>query len=117
MSGPHANPREIFLQAIEQYQPDEWPAFLDQQCSDNPDLRNQVEVLLKSHQELGTFQDDVRRTDDTRAEETSMSGSRIGRYKLLQSIGEGGMGTVFMAEQIHPVSFVPMICRCSILMF
>jgi serine/threonine protein kinase/tetratricopeptide (TPR) repeat protein len=39
----------------------------------------------------------------TQTQATEMEGSRVGPYKLLQKIGEGGMGTVYMAEQEHPV--------------
>ncbi len=96
--------RSIFLAAVERG-PDEWPAFLDEACGEDADLRGRVDQLLHAHQAMGSIHrgaDDDRgaTTDEPRGEGP---GTVIGPYKLLQQIGEGGMGTVYMAEQAHPV--------------
>ena len=53
---PDPNPaKAIFLEAVEQHAPDQWPAFLDRACAGQPDLRGRVEALLEAHQEVGTL--------------------------------------------------------------
>src|SRR4051794_27253432 len=96
--------RSIFLAAIEEYPAERWPAFLDGVCGDAK-LRIRVEHLLEAHQALGSIH--VRPTPEATATPGQRSadgpGSVIGPYKLLEPIGEGGMGTVYMAEQEQPV--------------
>jgi serine/threonine protein kinase len=97
---------EIFLIAAEKPTPAERAAYLDGACGNDAELRTQVGRLLKSHDEAGSFLeqplfDSVPTVDQSLI--TERPGSVIGPYKLLQQIGEGGMGTVFMAEQTHPV--------------
>jgi eukaryotic-like serine/threonine-protein kinase len=73
-------------------------AYLDGACGDDADLRTRVEALLAAHEAAGGFL-------DSPAIEGSREGpgTSIGVYKLLQEIGEGGMGVVYMAEQESPV--------------
>src|SRR5579875_2205772 len=106
-----SNPaKAIFLEAVEKHDPDQWSTFLDRACANEPELRCRVEMLLKAHQEVGT---DLNRAVD---EDPALSpvatiddpiherpGTMIGPYKLMEQIGEGGMGLVFVAEQQHPV--------------
>jgi serine/threonine protein kinase len=87
-------------------------AFLDQECQGKPKLRAQVEVMLRQAEEAEAFFVDApqppprstHRVDSQAIVEVGeREGSVIGRYKLLQRVGEGGMGIVYMAEQEVPV--------------
>src|SRR5687768_7913896 len=100
--------REIFIEALSKTEPGERQAYLDSVCGDNPLLRAKVEALLQSQPEAGFLERPALVMDDSGA--TGLApplaegpGTRIGRYKLLQQIGEGGFGIVFMAEQEEPV--------------
>jgi WD40 repeat protein/serine/threonine protein kinase len=92
--------RSIFEAAIEKGSPEERAAYLDQVCGSNKGLRKEVEALLAAHDRLANVRL-VATVDEPRPSEAP--GTVIGPYKLLQQIGEGGMGTVFMAEQTQPV--------------
>ncbi len=100
---------ELFGQALQLTDPAARAAFLDRACGANPSLRQRLEALLKAHLEAGTFlgapPTGVRTLLDPPDTErlTEQPGDRIGRYKLLQQIGEGGCGIVYMAEQEEPV--------------
>src|SRR5262245_58878403 len=78
--------------------PAERAAYLDRECPD-PAVRARVEELLRAHDQAEGFLD----SPATSAPWPDSAGDRIGRYKLLQRIGEGGCGTVYMAEQEEPV--------------
>ena len=96
--------RSIFLAAIEAG-PDERRAFLDGACNDDGELRARVEHLLEAHQALGSIHFHPIPGPAANAGEQSSErpGSVIGPYKLIEAIGEGGMGTVYLAEQERPV--------------
>jgi serine/threonine protein kinase len=97
---------EIFLAALEKSSPTERAAYLDQVCGDDAGLRRWVEGLLRSHEQGGSFLEGPLFEPQPTIHEVSQSegpGSRVGPYKLLEPIGEGGMGVVYMAEQSQPV--------------
>jgi len=100
--------KSIFLHAVEHVPPGEWPAYLAGACGDDAGLKHGVELLLSAHRENVDLADQARQacsdvlpTIDQPIQEKP--GTQIGPYKLLQQIGEGGFGVVFMAEQIEPV--------------
>ena len=91
---------EVFQQAADLPR-ERRAAFLDEQCAAEPDVRSEVESLLV-HFDGGTIE--PLQTDDTRLSHAlDLESERIGPYKLLQLIGEGGFGSVYMAEQQQPV--------------
>ena len=92
--------KEIFQEAAALSAGEREP-HLDRACAGNDRLRAEVEALLESHDELrAVAPETVTKGDDAPTEST---GTVIGRYKLLQQIGEGGFGAVYMAEQEEPV--------------
>src|SRR5262249_5102348 len=81
-------------------------ALLAAACGSDPALRARVERLLAVHEDQESFVLDSPPPGMSRTLEnglTEVPGSKIGPYKLLQQIGEGGFGVVFMAEQLEPV--------------
>jgi tetratricopeptide (TPR) repeat protein len=83
-------------------------AFLEQTCDGDSDLRQRLEILLQAHEHPATLLQPSpagSRSYFVLDPPTPLvpSGTVIGRYKLLEPIGEGGYGTVFMAEQTSPV--------------
>ena len=78
-------------------------AFLDEHCKDDVELRNRLEALLRANDNPDPFLEASAPVATIDEPVTDRPGTVIGPYKLLQQIGEGGMGTVFMAEQTQPV--------------
>jgi len=99
------NELDIFSEARELDSPPERQRYLDSACEDNPALRQRIETLLKSSQQADEFMEaSPLGIDPTDAlPPIEQPGSVIGPYKLLEQIGEGGMGVVFMAQQTEPI--------------
>src|SRR5437879_6599094 len=94
----------IFGKAISIDSDDERAAYLAQACGGEPRLRSEVERLVNDHFRAGSFLEGPAIAIETAASQpTEHVGSQIGPYKLLEQIGEGGMGLVYMAEQQRPV--------------
>ena len=113
---------QLFNQALE-YPPEERLAFLVSQCGGNLALQNRIEILLFAHENPNDFLQeksgavsittlvyDPARHDPALFDPDLIDlklmeplGQIIGSYKILQQIGQGGFGTVFMAEQSVPV--------------
>ncbi len=95
----------IFNGALAKSTRAERAAFLVQACGSDSELRQRIERLLAAHENAGSFMapPDADPTFDSGATLREVPGSKIGRYKLLEQIGEGGFGVVFMAEQEHPI--------------
>jgi serine/threonine protein kinase len=107
MGEPERQIISLLGEAIEHSSPEERAAFLDKACARDADRRARVEELLRAYQAAGNFLQGNRPP----AEPVAMvdepiregPGTVVGPYKLLEQIGEGGFGIVFMAEQQEPI--------------
>lgn len=108
---PNPAERAIFLQAIEEENLNDRLAYLASVCGDDEELRASVEALLAAHDEPASLLDHPIGADRSRpallfsgwGESIDHIGMQVGPYRLMEQIGEGGFGLVFVAEQEQPV--------------
>lgn len=109
------NEETLFHLALEKSSPEERAAFLDGVCFGQPQLRAAVEALLQAHEGISSFLNRPPISESTtcdvapgRASDSAVwprcgdMDGRLGPYKLIKKIGEGGMGEVWLAEQSQP---------------
>ena len=96
----------IFCEALDCASPQDQVVYLNAACRGKPELRAQVELLLRANAQADGFLDRPSEHQTSNWIATPLSegvGSMIGPYKLLEVLGEGGFGLVYLAEQHHPV--------------
>jgi eukaryotic-like serine/threonine-protein kinase len=108
-----ARAKSLFLAASDLSNPAERAAYLDRECGGDADLRARVEALLRANDAAplsdGDAQTgahtphDTNRTEDYADPTASIGAVLACKYKLVEAIGEGGMGSVYMAQQTEPV--------------
>src|ERR1043166_869007 len=93
----------LYFAALDKATPAERAAYLDEACKDDETMRRCVERMLDAAPKVGKFLEPPSSATLEQPPIEERPGSVIGPYKLLQELGEGGFGVVFLAEQEEPV--------------
>ncbi len=102
---PNQQLESLLEQALERSS-EEREAFLQEACGDNVSLLNQLKRLLAREADVASFMNDptVAGEEEESGEDDPIIGTEVGPYKVLQRLGEGGYGIVYLAEQRQPVN-------------
>jgi len=103
---PTKNEETIYHEAVSK-PPKARKAYLEAACGDDTKLLARIEALLKAREVKDSFLELPGLDSDITLDESPLverPGTVIGRYKLLEQIGEGGFGVVYMAEQTEPIN-------------
>src|SRR5262245_28405044 len=92
---------EVFHEALRRAAGQDRARYLDEVCGGDPELRRRAERLLRAASEAGSFLEAPAQDPSATVGPPAVErpGTVIGPYKLIEQVGEGGMGTVWMAQQ------------------